>query len=246
MSGNMFKEIVFNGTSSKDFGLYVSGSGVFNSPVFEYEATSVPGKSGDILMSNGRYTNVKVTYPIAIEKDFMYSSRGVKAWLLSPVGYCRLEDEYNPDMFRMARISEGIEWSAMFDTLCSKEYDAAASATLSFDCKPQLWLKAGEQEIACTNGMVIYNPTLFDATPLIRVVGTGSVSINDVQIAVNTAGDEYIDIDCDLCDAFEGTANRNSCIELTDEDFPVLVPGENGIAFEGLTSVTIIPRWWTL
>jgi phage-related protein len=40
--------------------------------------------------------------------------------------------------------------------------------------------------------------------------------------------------------------NRNSTITLNN-GFPKLVPGENNISFSGgITSVEVIPKWWTL
>lgn len=44
----------FAGKSSKDFLLYLSGPGVYDSPAADVESTSVPGRNGDILTENLR------------------------------------------------------------------------------------------------------------------------------------------------------------------------------------------------
>ena len=42
----------FAGKSSKDFLLYLSGPGVYDSPAADVESTSVPGRNGDIITEN--------------------------------------------------------------------------------------------------------------------------------------------------------------------------------------------------
>ena len=44
----------FAGKSSKDFLLYLSGPGVYDSPAADVESTSVPGRNGDIISENAR------------------------------------------------------------------------------------------------------------------------------------------------------------------------------------------------
>ena len=54
-------------------------------------------------------------------------------------------------------------------------------------------------------------------------------------------------IDSELQDAYHGTSNWNKNITLNDRRFPKLKAGENLISFSGgITSVEVIPRWWTL
>ena len=61
------------------------------------------------------------------------------------------------------------------------------------------------------------------------------------------AADGYTDIDCDLEDAYKGSANKNGCLQLYSGEFPTLAPGENGITLgTGITKVEITPRWWSL
>ena len=57
----------FAGKSSKDFLLYLSGPGVYDSPAADVESTSVPGRNGDIISENARagrrrYQNVDIKY----------------------------------------------------------------------------------------------------------------------------------------------------------------------------------------
>ena len=91
----------------------------------------------------------------------------------------------------------------------------------------------------------ISNPTLFEAKPLIRVYGTGKLEVGSETITISKGATEYIDIDCDIQDCYEGSENRNGLVTLTD--FPTLASGDTGIKLgSGITKVEITPRWWTV
>lgn len=233
--------ITFNGQNSLDYGLYVSGNQTFNSAEKDYSKVSVPGRSGDLLVFNNRYKNVNLNYDAILIENYEENAERVRAWLLSADGYCRLEDTYHPNEFRIASFSGPID----FD---SKMLEAGET-TLTFDCKPQRWLKSGEQKILITpgNNRPINNPTLFEAKPLLRVYGTGQLQVGTGVITINTSGAEYIDIDCDIMDCYEGLVNRNG--NVTISKWPTFTPGNNLISFpnnSNITQVYITPRWWTL
>ena len=54
-------QFIYNGQSSWDLGLVLSGEDTWVTPVPELEHISVPGRSGDLLLSNRRYGNVELT-----------------------------------------------------------------------------------------------------------------------------------------------------------------------------------------
>ena len=79
-----------------------------------------------------------------------------------------------------------------------------------------------------------------------RIYGTGTVRIGDNIITI-TGSDTYIDIDCELMEAYKGGTNKNQFVSFSQNDFPVLKPGNNNIVLGGsVTSVEITPRWWTI
>ena len=101
----------FAGKSSKDFLLYLSGPGVYDSPAADVESTSVPGRNGDIITENARtgrrrYQNVDIKYKAFFFNGLPAKTAAVKAWLLSPIGYQKLQDTYDPDFsgWRSARM----------------------------------------------------------------------------------------------------------------------------------------------
>ena len=51
-------------------------------------------------------------------------------------------------------------------------------------------------------------------------------------------------IDCEQMDAYAGTTNLNN---LVSGSFPVIPGGEQTITITGgITSISVVPNWWTL
>ena len=54
--------ITYNGISSADFGLHIESKNIFSAPEYDISFQSIPGRSGDLIVSNNRFANVKVSY----------------------------------------------------------------------------------------------------------------------------------------------------------------------------------------
>lgn len=235
--------LTFNGTDCRDYGVYISGQGTFSAPARSYDFASVPGRNGDLIISGNRMENLELTYPAFAYANFRESMRGFRSFLLSQIGYKRLIDTYHPDEYRMACYTGPFEPEMLKD-------NRAGSFELTFMCKPQRFLLSGEITQAFESNGSIYNPTLFDAQPLLRIYGDGSVTIGSSVIIVEPSRIHlsYVDIDCAMMDAYNGATTCNPLVTVVsaDHDFPVLPPGETGITLTGVTRVEIIPRWWQL
>lgn len=227
--------VVFNGVNLSDYHVYISNAGVYRFPQREIEKKTVPGRSGDLIFENDRFKNVNVRYPAIVIDNFDSNVDAMLTYLLSIKGYARLEDTFRPDYYRMATFTEPEQPKVTMDS-------KAGTFVLPFDCKPQLYLKAGEDSISVETGQTLYNPTNMIAKPLIRAYGAGSITIGNKTITINSVN-EYVDIDCDLMDAHKGSTNCNANIS---GDFPVLNPGENVVTLTTISSIDITPRFWTL
>lgn len=234
-----FHYFIFNGKSSLDFNTKISGNGTYAAPERDIEKQEVPGRSGDLLIDNGKFKNIKVPYDAFITEDFDRSIAGLRAFLLSTSGYSKLEDTYHPGEFRLAA------FAGPFDP----EVYAVSSGkfTLEFDCMPQRFLKSGEITFLVNAGetVKIWNPCEYTAMPEIIVTGTGEFKVNNVTVRIleNTG---KITIDSDIQDCYEGTANRNGVVALSGYKFPELTPGENVIVADSEIYLQIKPRWWTI
>ena len=231
--------IIFNNKSSTDCRIQVAHPPGYAYPERDYTITHIPGRNGDIIQDNGCYKNVERTYEVSFDvpnEDFATYANAVSAWLHSTTGYARLEDSYEPNYYRMATYQE----SNIFENL----YNQAGTATIVFECKPQRFLKTGDNTITIQNGLTIMNPTGFEAYPLFKVTGTsGVLTVNGNSITFSSI-DDFVMLDCELQDAYKETTNKNSTVSGT---FPVLKPGSNTISWTGdISSVTMKPRWWTI
>lgn len=230
-------EIIYGDKKSSEYGIYITGNGVFDAPERDITPITIPGRSGTLTIDNKRFNNIVITYPAFIYKDFMENAQMAKEWLLMEPGYRRLEDTYNKDCYRMARFIGPINFSM-------RELNHSGEFNLSFDCMPQKFLKSGEEPIEITEEIILTNPSPFPAKAIIRVFGTdGTVFIGNKIIIMNQI-DEYVDIDCDSGNAYKETENKNKTV-LTD--FPEIPAGSTGIKFEGnITKTVIWPRWWSI
>jgi hypothetical protein len=99
--------------------------------------------------------------------------------------------------------------------------------------------------------LVLTNPTEFDALPLIKISGIGTVGIGEYLITISGIAEQTIYIDCDTMEIYKYTdgelVSASSFVSFATYDFPKLVPGINNISVgTGITEVIITPRWWII
>lgn len=167
------KYFTFDGETSKKYNTHITGQGVFNAPVRAVEMVNIPNRNGAFALDQGYFENVELTYEASIAADsvaeFSQAVSDLRNWLCSKKGYCRLEDDYNPNEYRMAVYKSGLEVEPFLAS--TGKFD------IVFDCKPQRFLTSGESAISVTSGDTITNPTRFDAKPLLQVWGYGKINI---------------------------------------------------------------------
>ena len=237
--------LTFAGKCSKDFLLYLSAPGVYNAPEVDAELTTVPGKNGDIITENAkkgqrRYKNLDITYEAFFFDGLPARTADVKSWLLSPVGYQKLQDTYDPEFFRLATCVSALEFEP------TKNHKGARMEVV-FHCQPQRWSVAGQHKVRMDVPGILRNPYAFHAKPLIRVYGTGEGDfyVGDSRIHIFSFKGGYVDLNCETHNAYNSGGFCNQTIQ--SGDFPTLAPGKNRIAWSGaITAAEVTPRWWTL
>lgn len=241
----MNKAFRFAGQSSDAFGLIVSGPKVYDAPGRSVDRLAVPGRNGDLLLDNGRYDNITLAYTVGIPENVVGGSFALREWLCSKAGYERLEDDYHPDYFRLARYAGPMEFSL-------SDLHRAGEVTLYFDCKPQRFYKHGEAvQSFFVSGQTIVGWAPFPAAPLITVYGSGagSVTVGGRRIDIRSMEGTLV-VDCELMDAYRQEADgsiTNCNGDIACDRFPVLEFGEYTVDFDGgVTGVGIVPRYWTL
>lgn len=150
----------FGEYDSRDFGVYISGEGTYNAPARVYNAISVPGRNGDLLIDEGRYENISVKYPAFIAGDnFRENLAAFRSAMLSVKGYARLVDTYHPDEYRRAYFGDEI-------TVKARNRNDAGKFDIIFTCDPRRFLISGETPVTYPPGITSKNllPYPYDAT----------------------------------------------------------------------------------
>ena len=236
----------YNGKCSADFGLRIEKKDVFSAPEYDAEFISIPGRSGDIINPNRRFSNIKVTYTVFLARKNTAALasvlRDIKGWLYSgPDRYHELTDSYDAEYFRYGVTSGSLD--------IEEQLNKIGCFTVTFNCKPFKYSFAGQQTIAVgTPRLTVTNPTAFDSKPYIKIYGSGTMRLMIQPEGQSTTTwmlsnvDEYIEIDSELMNCFKDTVLKNDTV--TGEGFPVLKPGENSIACAGnVRRIEVIPRW---
>ena len=232
--------LIFNGNDSRDYGVYLTGTGTYSAPERAQEMISVPGRNGNLIGTETRFENIEVTYPAFIYSNFSQNIQDFRNMLLANRGYFELSDSYHTDEYRMAT------YIGAFEPEVTAMHDAG-SFELVFNCKPQRFLNSGKESQTFVATGSITNPTLFPSKPLIRAYGAGQLTVGSRVITIGNTDKAYTDIDSELQDCFNGTTNLNEYVTFSDYKFPELAPGNTGITpGVGISRVEIIPRWWRI
>lgn len=182
----IIKKFIYDGINSKDYGLGVSGRSAYNGAKRSVEMITIPGRDGEFVLDHNRFENISVTYHVGAfsknQPDFAQKIAALRNELLSRSGYKRLEDDYNINEYRMGVYESGLELDPV---ACS----TASEFEIVFNCKPQRFLKSGEERITAQLGKKIINPTPYKAKPLLEVTGYGDLSINGKVINLNNSID---------------------------------------------------------
>ncbi len=210
--------------------------------------TSIPGRSGDLIVSNNRFSNVTVTYTIFLARKNVVSlseaTREIKGWLYTePDRYHEITDSYNQGFLRYGVISGNLDIDEQLNKL--------GSFTVSFSCKPFMYSSEGQQNIEILDsGFQVTNPYPFPAKPYFRLDGTGDASLT-IQSGSHTATwhftdlEQYIECDSEQMNFYKETELQN--LKVKGDSFPVLHPGVNTISFTGnVKSISLVPRWCCL
>ena len=174
------RTFTFAGTASSTYNLFILEAASYNAPPRQVEMLEIPGRNGAYALDKGFFENVEVTYRVCVydanQTSFATEISDVRNWLCSQVGYQRLEDDYNPNEYRMAVYKSGLETGDV--------YFNGAEFEITFDCKPQRWLTSGETAVTVSSGGTLTNPTLFEASPLLECKGYGNILVRGIPITL--------------------------------------------------------------
>jgi predicted phage tail component-like protein len=226
-SYDSFDWFEFNGLRSDDFNTVIKNLTVISRPDKMVQRVSVPGRDGDLTISDDTYGTIPVTISCMWEKDI--SLDRLNQWLS---GKGDLILSYKPDRRYKAEITGVIG-------VTNKGAYLQSDVTLTvqpFD------YEATPEIIELTSSQTIINPGTRWSLPKITVYGAGTLTIGDYTLVVtSTGGEGYIIIDSEIGECYYGSSNRGSKVS---GGFPKLNPGEVEVTIgAGITKIEIQGNW---
>ena len=230
----------WRGESSDAHGVVVRNLPPIYSPQVRDEAVPIPGRSGALHMQDGAYEEQLMMLEgyLPYEQGVVVSPiETIKAWL-SGAGDLTLSDQ--PDRRYKARIIDAIAFTPWVQGFADRIFSASFWADpLAYEADPEVIRMLGPRTIE--------NPGTVPAAPLIRIKGSGRVTltVGDITISLdNLSG--TVTIDCDAMSAYLGTdaSGTATAITLDDHAWPVLGLDSTRISWTGSVSqVEIEPNW---
>lgn len=234
---------VYKGRTSKEFGLVINNDLFFTVPERDVTLHEVPGVDGDLAIDNGRLKGFNKKFAVSLivpeNKTLDQVTKEISEWLRSDVGWDKLTFTGYLDYFYEAICYESFDIQDILKTF--------GKAIITFRCKPIKYKNNMQSNLQITSGQTIVNTEKRASKPLIKITGTGNITIknNGLDWLVLTAVDGYITIDSARMSVYKDNTSLFSKMNATlDPLFPLLMPGENKLTWTGtVTKLELIPRW---
>ena len=228
-----------DGVDAASVGIQLQAPIEFSEAVPVVKTQTIPGRNGDLILETGSYKNRSGSAScFCLQKDVERAVSAAGRFLMGKKGYRRLETSDDPEHYWTARVENSPRIEQRLRTLAPFE--------IGFDCKPQRFVKSGENPIVFTSSGSLFNQYGQIALPFITLYGQGAgrLTIGDCVVDVKILND-VLYLDSDTQNAYNNNGNQN--MNIISPVFPVLGDGEIPIAFSGgIERVEIIPRWWEL
>lgn len=143
--------ISYNGKSSVDYDIIVAKNPSLTRANRKYEKVSVPGRNGDLFFLQDAYENYNETYALFVgngtENSTPEAVTKVSEWLaeekkaptiedylnLTINGYRRLIDSYEPEVIRLAALTQGFETDNLRGLF--------GRPSVTFNCRPERFME---------------------------------------------------------------------------------------------------------
>lgn len=246
---------IFGSVDTRDFGVDVFCQNHETAIPMTYVSQSLAGVSGDILIPDNRYPNRSIVYDVLATSNANTVMNRLQNALLSQVGYQRLVDSFDTDVYMMAAITDSFHIDFTQDHVQGK-------AKIAFNRMPQRYLLSPESYSMSGGTGNFYRPQYcyFNSKPLIKIfmessTDTGPTRINMYCFSDNSNYDYYqividdqifgagmpditttgVNIDCETMEVYGGepAVNLKPHVTLADQNLSVqqLSSGVNDLHF---------------
>lgn len=200
---------------------------IIPTPDMDYDDIEIPGRDGTLTIENG-YKNITIPCEYNILEDYNVKAltRKIKAFFLNKKTL-RFSDDtvfYKIKKIQFSDIENDIEEYGLFK--------------ITFELDPFQYELTSAFDI--TKPGIITNPGSYKSLPYLKIYGSGTLVINNQSIIIQDVAD-YIELDCDIGNAYKGQLDMN---EHMRGEFPFFKVGENSISWSGnITKISGHGNW---
>lgn len=216
---------IYNGISSKDMGVILKKLPPITKPKKRIEIVQVPGRNGTLHIDENCYEPINISLECTLKKNI--NVRDITNWLIE-FGTVTFSDEL--DKYYNATITNSIPLERVFKIY--REF------IIQLELQP-IAQSIQEYTYNCnnTNENILKIDSTAEMYPYIKLTGTGEIklAVNN-KICTLTIDEQYIELDCELQNAYKGIKNKN---DKMNGEFPILMPGNNKIQITGNATMQI-------
>lgn len=225
----------FCGDRCEDHNIQLTALPTRELPVRRGEKITVPGRAGYLFVPEGddAYEDVGIVCNVITLDGYNFAD--VNVWL-NQSGYLVFSDE--PDRAYKARVLDQPSRQSILTRFDGQMF------SLVFSCQPWRYHYPEVPMQTITNNTTIRNPGTAKSAPLIKLTGSGDMTLAICsQLLTFTdvpSGGIVVDSDAMECYLPDGTlANQYASFDA----WPMLKPGSSAIVWTGASGVSILPRW---
>lgn len=227
----------FNNKDLTTYNIRILNDITFSAPSQDITTNQIRGLDGDVVISNERLNSFDMSFPFVvlsktnIEKDL----QNLAEFLTSDVKWHDLEWVGSPEYVYKALYHQQLDLQRVVNKL--------GKGVLNFKMKPVKYLKSSLNEV--TLGTGIYNPFLRAAKPIIKITGSGDMTLALGQSKINLKNvSGGIILDSQTQSAYDLTGQRPQFDKMATYDFIEIASGTHPVVKTGnITSIKIIPRF---
>lgn len=237
---------VLEGINSEDVGMIIQDRSQLNAPRRKQNAIQPYGYSGSLIIDEEAYEDSEMELILWVngKDDKEASEKREKIFYMFDSGrYLEFIPYWDPDKIHRVRVDTPLLFTPKYWHLGGQPF----SITLAV--APYKYY-TGYSNTVLTSPGTINNPKLDSSKPIIKVVGSGSITltVNGEAFRMQDIQSEII-LDSQMSFAYREPTGSiiNDNDKIFTREYPVLKPGNNTISWTGsVTRVEIEPRWRTL
>ena len=237
---------IIDGVSSETVNTLIQSRPAIEAPLRKVEWTSPYGTDGDIPFDEGAYSNTSMDLYMLTDGNNAIQDRQALYNLLDGRGvYKDFIPYFDPDKIYRVMLNDKVSFDSRYYL---KEVQ---SLSVKFTVKPYKYLVDNDPIIMDEKNGQAINPTNYTSQPIIKIFGTGPVTlkvngfeynIKEVEDTITLSSERYAAYQEYITGIL---SNMNH--QIMFKEYPVLEPGVNNIEVIGdVTRVVIEPRWRSL